>query len=129
MRGVLSPSFMDAHSSMTWIGWLAHWIVSGLALALTAALVPGFRIRGFGSALIASLIIGLANLFLRPILVFLTFPLTLLTLGFFLFVVDAIVLRICAAFLKNFEITNWLSAIFGAILLALTSTFLHWLLI
>ena len=114
---------------MSWIGLLAHWIVSGLALALTAALVPGFRIRGFGSALIASLVIGVANIFLRPLLILLTLPLTILTLGFFILVVDAIILRICAGILKDFEITGWLSAIFGAIILALTSTFLHWLFI
>lgn len=109
--------------------WILHWVVSGLALALTAALVPGFRIRGFGAALFAAVIIALANSFVRPLMILLTFPLTILTLGLFLFVVDAIVLRICAAFLKDFEISNWLSAILGAVILAVTSSLLHWLII
>lgn len=112
---------------MSFFGMLLHWIVSGAALALTAALTPGFRIRGFGAALMASLLIAAVNFFLRPILDFLTFPLTFLTLGFFVFVVDAIILRLCAAFMKDFEISNWLSAIFGAIVLAITSGFLHWI--
>ena len=114
---------------MSLLNALAHWIVSGLALALTAALVPGFRIQGFGTALVASLLIGLANMFLWPVLAFLTFPFTILTLGLFLFVVDAIILRVCAAFLRNFEITNWFSAIIGAVFLAITSSFLHWMFI
>jgi len=112
---------------MTWFAMLLHWIVSGLALAITAALVPGFRIRGFGAALIASLLIAALNFFLRPALDFLSFPLTVLTLGFFVFVVDAIVLRLCAAFMKDFEISNWISAILGAIILAITSGLLHYI--
>lgn len=114
---------------MTWIEWLAYWIVSAVALAITAAIVPGFKIRGFKGALIASLIIGLANMFVRPILVFLTFPFTILTLGLFLFVVDAIVLRLCAALLDDFDISGWISAILGAVILAITSSFLHWMFI
>lgn len=113
----------------SWIVWISQWIVSGMALALTAALVPGFRLRGFGSALIASLVIGLLNIFVRPVLVFLTFPLTLLTIGLFLIVVNAIVLRLSAALLDDFEISGWLSAILGAIVLALADSLLHALLI
>lgn len=118
---------MEMYSQMSWITLLAHWAVSGVALLLTAALTPGFRVRGFFTALLATLIIGLANIFVRPFLVFLSLPLTILTLGLFLFVIDAIILRVCAAFLKDFEITNWFSAILGAIVLAVSSSFLHWM--
>jgi putative membrane protein len=106
---------------------LAHWLVSAFALWLTALLIPGFRLKSYSSALIASLIIGLANILIRPLLLFLTFPLTILTLGLFIFVVDAIVLRICAGIMKNFDITNWFSAIIGAIVLAITNTLFHFL--
>ncbi len=106
-----------------------HWLVSGAALALTAFLVPGFRIKGFLTALMAALLIGAANWMIRPFLQFLALPLTILTLGFFLFVVDAAILRLCAAFMKNFEITNWFSAVVGAIILTLTGGFLHFLLL
>lgn len=112
---------------MNWFELLMHWIVSGAALAVTAAITPGFRIRGFGAALFAALLIGGANIVLRPVFVFLTLPLTILTLGFFLFVVDAIILRICAAFMKDFEISGWISAIIGAVILAITSSVLHFL--
>lgn len=115
---------MNMH--VDWLTLILHWIVSGVALSLTSALVPGFKLKGFSTAMVASLLIAIANYFVRPFLVFLTFPLTILTLGLFLFVVDAIILRMCAAFLKNFEITGWMSAFFGAIVLAFTSGFLHW---
>lgn len=114
---------------MTWVTWIAQWVVSGLALAVTAAVVPGFKLRGFTTALIATLVLGLANTFVYPVLVILTLPLTILTLGLFLWVIDAIILRLCAALLDDFEITNWFSAIIGALILALTSSFLHWMLI
>ena len=114
---------------LSFLRLMAHWVVSTFALALTAALTPGFRIGGVGTAMAASVAIGAANYLVKPILVFLTFPLTIITLGFFLIVVDAIVLRMCAGLLRNFEITNWFSAIFGAILLAVFSTVLHTLLV
>jgi putative membrane protein len=112
-----------------WLILVAHWIVSAIAISLTSALVPGFKLKGFSTAMVASLLIALANYFVRPFLVFLTFPLTILTLGLFLFVIDAIILRMCAAFLKNFEIRGWWSAIFGALVLTITASFLHWILI
>jgi putative membrane protein len=108
---------------------LLHWVVSGLALAVTAAIVPGIHLRGFATAMVATLLIGFANYLVWPILFFLTLPLTILTFGLFIFVVDAIVLRLCAAFMKNFEITNWFSAVLGAMVLAFTSSVLHWFLI
>ena len=114
---------------MNWIQWIGYWIVSAAALALTAAVVPGFRVRGFGTALFASAVIGIANIFIRPVLIFLSIPLTILTLGLFIFVVDAIILRLCAALLDDFDITNWFSAIIGAVILAISSSFLHWVFI
>lgn len=104
-------------------------MVSALALAITAAIVPGVRIRGFTTALIAVVLIGLANYIVWPILFVLTLPLTVLTLGLFVFVLDAIILRLCAAFMKDFEISGWLSAILGSLILTILSSVLHWLLI
>jgi putative membrane protein len=111
------------------IALILHWIVSSIALALTAAIVPGFRLQGFSTALMATLILGMLNYLLWPLLAFITFPLTILTLGLFLFVVDAIVLRVCAAFMKNFEIRGWLSAILGAVILSFSNSVLHYFLI
>ena len=80
---------------------LIHWFVSALALLLTAYLVRGFKVAGFGSALIAAVVIGLANVSIWPVLIFLTLPINILTLGFFTFVVNGIVLRLCAALLPD----------------------------
>lgn len=106
-----------------------HWVVSGLSLAVTAAVVPGFKLRGFTAALVAALLIGFANHLVWPILFILTLPLTIVTFGLFVFVIDAVVLRLCAAVMKDFEITSWFSAIIGAIILAVTSSVLHWLVV
>jgi putative membrane protein len=116
-------------SPESWLGWLLYWIVSAAALAITAAIVPGFRIKNFRTAMVSSLIIGIVNFCLRWLLIVLTLPLTILTLGFFIFVVDAIILKISSWFIEDFEITNWFSAILGAIILALMSGLLHWLII
>ncbi len=106
-----------------------HWLVSALALMITAYIVPGFEVKSFPSALVAALVIGLANLFVWPVLFFLTLPLTVVTLGLFVFVLNAIVLKICAAILRGFTIKGWGSAIFGAMLLSLINTGLHYLLV
>jgi len=108
---------------------LLQWLVSALALMITAFVVPGFQVRNFSAALVAAVIIGLANIVIRPFLLFLTLPLNILTLGLFTFVVNGIVLKICAAILRDFNITSWFSAIFGAFILALVSAGLHYFLI
>ena len=108
---------------------LLHWFVSALALLATAYLVSGFKISGFPSALVAAAVIGLANLIIWPILIFLTLPLNIITLGLFTFVVNGMVLKICAVFIPGFKIESWSAAIFGAIVLSLVGTALHYLLI
>src|SRR5262245_22833910 len=124
------PTARSAYNACTLLfSTLAHWFVSALALLVTSAIVPGFRMRGFTTALLASFVIGILNVLVWPILFLLTLPFTVVTFGLFLLVLDAIVLKICAAFLKNFEISGWLSAIFGAAILAMASSLLHWLVV
>lgn len=108
---------------------LVHWGVSALALMITSALVKGFRVSGFVSALITALAIALADLLIWPVLILLTLPLNVLTLGLFTFVVNGMVLKICAALVPGFEIRSWWAAIFGSILLSLISAALHYLLV
>lgn len=103
----------------------ATWMISSIVLYLTAVIVPGFVIKSFGSAMWASIVVGLFNMILRPILIFLTLPLNILTLGLFTFVVNAIVLRAAAGLIKGFDINGWLPAILGAIVLALLQTLLY----
>lgn len=105
---------------------LVYWVLSALVLLLVAHLVPGFRISGLGSALIAVIIIGLLNATLGLLLKIVTFPLTLLTLGLFLLVINAIVLKVVAALLPGFTIQGFLPAFLAAILLAVLQMVLRW---
>lgn len=104
---------------MTMLLLLLHWVVSALSLLITAHLVPGFAVRGFGSALIASVIIGLVNSTVGFLLKIFTFPLTVLTLGLFLFVINALMLQFAALLVPGFAVHGFLPALLGAVVLAL----------
>lgn len=97
---------------------LLVWVLSAAGIFFTSKLVSGFEIKSFGSAMLASLLVGFLNMILRPILLLLTLPVNILTLGLFTFVVNAIVLRIAASMLKNFNIKGWGPGILGAFILA-----------
>jgi putative membrane protein len=106
---------------------LARWLVSAVALMIVAYFVPGFKVNGFIAALIAAAVIGFINATLGLLLKILTFPLTIVTLGLFLIVINAVMLRIAAYFVPGFAVQGWKPAFLGAILLSIISTFLHWL--
>ena len=108
---------------------LLHWIISAVALLVTSKIIPGFKVTSFVSALWAAVVIGLANIVIWPLLMFLTLPINILTLGLFTFVVNGIVLKMCAALIKGFDIRGWLPAILGAVVLAIVSTLLHYFII
>ena len=95
------------------------WLFSALLLYLTAVIVPGFKITSFGRAMIAALIVGLLNMLIRPILFYITLPINVLTLGLFTFVLTAIILRASAGLLKGFDISGWIPAILGAVVMTL----------
>jgi len=100
---------------------LLHWILSALSLLIVAHIVPGFEVRGFGAALLASLVIGLVNSTLGFLLKILTFPLTIITFGLFLFVINALMLRFAALVVPGFTVQGFFPAFLGAIVLALVS--------
>jgi putative membrane protein len=104
------------------------WFMSSLALILTSKMVKGFELKSFGSAMWASLIIGFLNMILRPILILLTLPINIITLGLFTFVVNAIVLKSAAGLLKGFQISSWGIAILGAIVLAFIQMMMEFIL-
>jgi len=106
---------------------LVRWLVSAVALMIVAYFVPGFKVNGFIGALIAAAVIGFINATLGLLLKILTFPLTIVTLGLFLIVINAVMLRVAAYFVPWFEVRGWKPAFLGAILLSIISTFLHWL--
>ncbi len=106
---------------------LIRWLINAISLVIVAQFVNGFRLSGFGAALIAAVVIGFVNATLGTILKILTFPLTVLTLGLFLIVINAIMLKTAAFFTPGFAVATWKAAFIGAILLSLISSFLHWL--
>ncbi|MCI0547438.1 MAG: phage holin family protein [Candidatus Rokubacteria bacterium] len=108
---------------------IAHWVVSALCLMLVTHLVSGFRVAGFGTALVAALVIGLINATLGFLLKIVTFPLTILTFGLFLLVINAIVLWLASALVPGFEITGFWPALLAAAILALVGMLLRRLLL
>jgi putative membrane protein len=102
-------------------GFLIRWVVSALALWVAQALLPGIRIQGAGTLFIAALLLGFVNAIVRPLLIFVTLPITILTLGLFLLVINAAMLGLVAALLENFTISGFWSALAGAIVVSLVS--------
>jgi putative membrane protein len=106
---------------------LVNWLLSAVSLVIVAALVPGIEIDGFGTAMIAAVVIGLVNVTLGLLLKIATFPLTLVTFGLFLIVINALMLKVTAAMMKGFRVRGCLPAVLGAILLSVINTLLRWL--
>ena len=103
-------------------------IFNAAALLLTAYIVPGFIITHLGSAILAAVVIGIVNAVIRPILLIITLPINLLTLGLFTIIINAITLWLASLFVPGFHIDTALAAILGVIVLSLVSTGLHLLL-
>lgn len=106
---------------------LLKWLLSGLAVWIVAQVVPGFYVSGVFSALIAALVIGFVNATIGFVLKVLTFPLTLITLGLFWFVINALMLKFASALVPGFQVRGFLAAFVGAILLSLVNMMLRWL--
>lgn len=98
---------------------LLIWLLSAVALLITAYVVPGFQLASFGSALIASLVVGFLNATLGFLLKLVTFPISILTLGLFFLVINAIILLLASAFVPGFHIRGFGAAFLGAIVLML----------
>lgn len=101
-------------------GWVLRWLLNVLAIILTAALLPGFQVEVWG-AIVGSIFLGVINAIIRPILIILTLPLNILTLGLFTFVINGVMLYITNATVKGFEISNFGWAILTAIVLSIMS--------
>lgn len=102
-----------------------YWLLTALTLMLVALIMPGIYIHNFTAALIATVIMGVINVSVKPILLLLTLPISLLTLGLFAFVVNAAMFGLAAWFVPGFEVTGFWSALFGSLLLALLTSFLN----
>lgn len=107
---------------------LVRWLINAISLWIVTRLDIGVSVPNFKWALVAALVIGLVNATLGIFLKVITFPLTILTFGIFLIIINAAMLKLAAWLLyPDFRVRNWTAAIIGAILLSIVSTLLHWL--
>jgi putative membrane protein len=100
--------------------------ISALSLWIASAVVPGMQIQGFGTLAAAALLLGLVNAVVRPLALIATFPITVLTLGLFLLVINAAMLGLVAAMLRDFTLSGFGAALLGSIVVSLTSWAASW---
>ena len=100
---------------------LIGWVLNALALLAVAYLLPGIVVASFGSALITALVLGLINMFIKPVLVLLTLPITIVTLGLFMFVINALLFWLASTMLRGFQVKGFWCALAGAILYSIIS--------
>jgi len=108
---------------------LLHWLINALVLMALPWILPSIRVDSFHSALIGALIIGLLNTLIRPVLIVLTLPITILTLGLFTFVINALLFWFAASFIRGFTVDGFWSAFLGALVYSLISWALSALLV
>lgn len=104
---------------------LIHIAVTAGALLLVAHYMPGIDVEGVTPALIAALLLGILNALVRPILVLLTLPITVLTLGLFIFCINAVLFLVVAAFVDGFTVSGFWVALFGSLLVSVVSTLIN----
>jgi putative membrane protein len=103
---------------------ILKWILNALAIILTAYVLPGVAVNGLGTALIAALVLGLLNAFIKPILILLTLPVTILSLGLFTFVINTVLVLITSKLVSGFLVVDfWQGLLFSLIFSIITSLF------
>ncbi|MBU7006274.1 phage holin family protein [Phosphitispora fastidiosa] len=102
-------------------GLIIRWVLNALALLATAWLMPGIGLDGFGAALITALVLGIVNAIIRPVILFFTLPLTIVTLGLFTLVINAVMLLITASAVDGFSVSGFWAAFFGSIIITIIS--------
>jgi putative membrane protein len=105
------------------VGFILRLAAGAIGLWLASEIVPGIQVRGPGTLVLAALLLGIVNAVVRPVIVVLTLPLTLLTLGLFLLVINAGMLWLVSAVLHGFEVHGFIAAIMGAVVTGLVSWF------
>jgi putative membrane protein len=100
---------------------VVRWLLLAAALLLVAYLYPGVTVASFGTAMIAALVLGLLNTVVRPLLVLLTLPVTLVTLGLFLFIINALMFWAAASLLDGFNVSGFAAALIGSLIYSLCS--------
>lgn len=108
--------------------FLIHWLFTGIALAVTAHFVPGIVVSSTAALVFGALILGLVNAIVRPVLVVLTLPITLLTIGFFYLIVNGVAFALAAGLVPGFAVASFGASIVGALGVSVVSFLLNWLL-
>jgi putative membrane protein len=107
------------------VHWIVNWLLGALALWLVAQIIPGIQIRDFGAALLATIVIAVVNITIGPILRFIAWPITFLTLGLFRWVLNALLLKLASMFTPGFRIDGFLNALLGSLVLTVLDIVLH----
>lgn len=107
------------------MGILINWILSAIAIIITARFLPGVHVSSLPAALITAVVLGIVNAIIKPIIVFFTLPLTILTLGLFMFVVNALLILLVSALVPGFRVDGFLWALLFSIVLSLVNSILH----
>jgi putative membrane protein len=107
---------------------LFRWLINSLALLLIANYFPGIEVGSFYSALVIALVLGIVNAVIRPILIILTLPLNIVTLGLFTFVINGLLFWFVSTVVKGFEVADFWAAFWGALAMTLVSWMVSWLL-
>ena len=102
-------------------GLVLRWLILAAAIIIAAYLFPGIEISGLGTALFAAMVLGFLNAFFRPILLLLTLPINVLTLGLFTFVINAILLQMTSGVIGGLVVTGFGSALFGSLIISIVS--------
>lgn len=105
--------------------FLFNWLVTAVALYAAVRLIPGLTVSGDTTIILAALVIGLANAVIKPLLLVLTLPITVLTLGLFYFVLNGAMLYLAAALTPGFEVEGWGAAILGALVMSIVASLIH----
>jgi putative membrane protein len=102
-------------------GLLLRWLILTVAIMVAAYLFPGIEVKGFCSALVAALVLGILNAFFRPILIILTLPINILTLGLFTFVINALLLMMTSGVIGGLVVAGFGSALLGSLIISVVS--------
>ena len=102
-------------------GLIIRWLILSAAIMVAAYLFPGIEVSGFGSALFAALVLGILNAFFRPILIILTLPINILTLGLFTFVINAFLLMMTSGVIGGLHVAGFGSALLGSLIISVVS--------
>lgn len=129
MRPTILPVFSPAAETPSLMGEnmrgiLARWLILTLSILAASYLVEGIVVRDFFSALLAAAVLGILNAFFRPVLLILTLPINILSMGLFTFVINAFLLKLASGVISGFEVQGFWSAVFGSLIISLVNWFL-----